>query len=53
MPENFEACESCESCEESPELLEASLLPVDDEENASDLPQDPDSVANLDQEEAE
>ncbi len=40
-------------CEESPELLEASPLPEDDEENAEELPQVPDSVANLDQEEGE
>lgn len=38
---------------DDPELLEASPLPTDDEENAAELPQDPDSVANLDQEEAE
>jgi hypothetical protein len=50
MPEKTE---TCEGCEESAEILEASPLPVDDEENAADLPQDPDSVANLDQEEAE
>lgn len=47
MPENLTPCE------EPPEILEASPLPEDDEENATDLPQDPDSVANLDQEEAE
>lgn len=51
MSETLDPCASCEGCEESPELLEASPLPVDDEENAADLPQDPDSVANLDQEE--
>ncbi|MDU4028257.1 MAG: hypothetical protein E7H38_07800 [Varibaculum cambriense] len=56
MSENLDpcaSCASCEGCEESAELLEPSPLPVDDEENAADLPQDPDSVANLDQEEAE
>ena len=40
-------------CEESPELLEASPLPEDDEENAAELPQTPYSVPNLDQEEGE
>ncbi|MBS5944867.1 hypothetical protein [Varibaculum cambriense] len=45
--------ENLDPCEESPELLEASPLPEDDDTNAADLPQDPDSVANLDQEEAE
>lgn len=53
MPENLDPCATCESCEENAELLEASPLPEDDEENAADLPQAPDSVANLDQEEAE
>ncbi|MDU5317114.1 MAG: hypothetical protein E6121_08230 [Varibaculum cambriense] len=38
---------------DNPELLEASSLPEDDEENANGLPQDPDSVPNLDQEEGE
>lgn len=38
---------------DDPELLEASPLPEDDEENAADLPQHPDSVPNLDQEEGE
>ncbi len=42
-----------DSCEETPELLEASPLPEDDEENAAELPQTPDSVPNLDQEEGE
>lgn len=51
MTENLNPCTTCEGCEKSAEILEASPLPVDDEENAADLPQDPDSVANLDQEE--
>ena len=51
MPENLDPCTTCEGCEESAELLEASPLPEDDDTNAADLPQDPDSVANLDQEE--
>lgn len=50
MTENLDPCEGCE---ESAELLEASPLPEDDDTNATDLPQDPDSVPNLDQEEAE
>lgn len=53
MPENLNPYATCEGCEESAEILEASPLPEDDDTNAADLPQDPDSVANLDQEEAE
>ena len=53
MPENQDPCATCEGCEENAELLEPSPLPVDDEQNAAGLPQNPDSVANLDQEEAE
>lgn len=47
MPDNLDPCE------ETPELLEASPLPEDDEENAAELPQTPDSVANLDLEEGD
>lgn len=53
MPENLDPCTTCEGCEESAEILEASPLPTDDEENANGLPQDPDSVPNLDQQEGE